>query len=133
MYYAAPFNQFFKPELTITDHQTEILIKIERHHYHAGGNVHGSIYFKMLDDASFFAAQSMEYDVFLVTTSFTTYLTRPVSTGVLKSIGQVVNYNRSQFITESILYNSDDKEIGRGNGIFVRSKMALDHALGYTS
>ena len=57
----------------------------------------------MLDDAAFFAANSLERDVFVLTTSFTTYLTRPVSSGTLRSVGRVVNRNKSQFIAEAVL------------------------------
>jgi hypothetical protein len=43
----------------------------------------------------------------------------------------VVNYNKSQFIAEAIVYDSKDREVGRGNGIFVRSKQLLIDAKGY--
>jgi acyl-coenzyme A thioesterase PaaI-like protein len=85
----------------------------------------------MLDDAAFFAANSLEGKYFVLTTSFTTYMTRPVVAGRLKAIGKVVNKNSTQFIAESIVYDSNDKEIGRGNGLFVRSKMLLSDAAGY--
>jgi acyl-coenzyme A thioesterase PaaI-like protein len=70
-------------------------------------------------------------DVFVLTTSFTTYITRPVSEGVIKAIGRVVNQNRSQFIAESVMYDSNDKEIARATGIFVRSKIPLSEKIGY--
>ncbi len=44
---------------------------------------------------------------------------------------KVVNRTKSQFIVEAIVYDSDDNEVGRGNGIFVRSKMRLNDAMGY--
>ena len=87
--------------------------------------------FKMLDDAAFFAANSLETEFFVLTTSFTTYLTRPVVEGKLKAVGKVVNQNKSQFIAESIVYDSKGREVGRGNGIFVRSKQLLIDAKGY--
>jgi acyl-coenzyme A thioesterase PaaI-like protein len=85
----------------------------------------------MLDDAAFFAANSLERDVFVLTTSFTTYLTRPVSSGRLRSVGRVVNRNKSQFIAESVLHDSEGNEIGRGSGVFVRSKIPLGKTRGY--
>lgn len=131
MYQSAPINQFFKPTLVITEGKAEVEIMIAEKHHHAAGAVHGSVYFKMLDDAAFFAANSLEPELFVLTVSFTTYLTRPVSSGVLRSVANVVNTTKSQFIVESIVYNSDDKEIGRGNGIFVRSKIPLTPEIGY--
>jgi len=61
----------------------------------------------------------------VVTTSFTTYLTRPVSTGQVRAQGRVVNQNASQFIAEAVIYDEQAREIGRGSGLFVRSKLLL--------
>ena len=85
----------------------------------------------MLDDAAFFAAASLEPTVFLLTTSFTTYLTRPVSVGSMRALGRVVNRTRSQFIAEAVVYDARDREIGRGNGMFVRSKNKLADLAAY--
>jgi acyl-coenzyme A thioesterase PaaI-like protein len=69
--------------------------------------------------------------VFVLTTTFTTYLTRPVGAGKLRAVGRVVNANKSQFIAESVVYDEQDREIGRGSGIFARSKMKLADTPGY--
>lgn len=131
MYKAAPVNAFYRPEMVVSKGEAEIEIEISEKHFHSAGAVHGSVYFKMLDDAAFFAANSLESEYFVLTTSFTTYLTRPVSSGKLKSVGKVVNSNKSQFIAESVVYDEQGREIGRGNGVFMRGKMRLVDALGY--
>tara|TARA_B100000945_G_scaffold96160_1_gene75154 strand:+ start:5255 stop:5692 length:438 start_codon:yes stop_codon:yes gene_type:complete len=131
MYQKAPFNIFFNPRTEISLGKSIIEIKISKKFHHSANSLHGSVYFKMLDDAAFLAANSYVEDVFLVTTSFTTYLTRPVSNGKIKSYGKVVNMNNTQFITESVLFNEQKKEIGRGSGIFVKSKFPLSKAMGY--
>ena len=133
MYQAAPINIFYKPLMLVSEGKATIEIELSEKFHHAAGAVHGSVYFKMLDDAAFFAANSLEPNYFVLTTSFTTYMTRPVVDGKLKAIGKVVNINSTQFIAESVVYDSNDKEIGRGNGIFVRSKMLLKDAAGYES
>ena len=132
LYNSAPINHMCKPKLHIYPDHAEIIMRILPHFFHAGGNVHGSVYFKMLDDACFFAAQALETSYFLVTTSFTTYLTRPVSTGTLYVTGKVVNQNKTQFITEGVLIDDNNNEIGRGSGLFVRSKIKLDDKVGYS-
>jgi uncharacterized protein (TIGR00369 family) len=131
MYAAAPINKLYAPTMTISEGEAVIEIELSERFYHSGGAVHGSVYFKMLDDAAFFAASSYEKDVFVLTSSFTTYFKRPVSEGFIKSVGKVVDKNESQFIAESVVYNSAGKEIGRGNGVFVRSKIPLSQATGY--
>lgn len=133
MYQAAPINSFYHPEMDVREGEATIEIILSDKFHHAAGAVHGSVYFKMLDDAAFFAANSLETEVFVLTTAFTTYLTRPVSGGKLRSIGKVVSRNKTQFIAEAIVYDSQGKEIGRGNGIFVRSKMLLKDAAGYAA
>ncbi len=131
MYAAAPINEFFHPQLKVSQGESIIEIELAEKFYHSAGGVHGSVYFKMLDDAAFFAANSLETEVFVLTTSFTTYITRPVSEGRMRSVGKVVNKNSTQFIAESIVYDSKNKEIGRGNGVFMRSKLLLSEAMGY--
>ncbi len=131
MYAAAPINAFYQPKMQISEGKAELILTVEEKFFHAARAVHGSVYFKMLDDAAFFAANSYETEVFVLTTAFTTYLTRPVSSGQLRSVGQVVNKNRTQFIAEAIVYDEENREIGRGNGIFVRGKTKLVDAMGY--
>ena len=133
MYQAAPINEFYKPTMQVEEGEATIEIDVKREFYHAAHAVHGSSYFKMLDDAAFFAANSLEPEVFVLTTSFTTYITRPISEGKMIAKGKVVNRNKSQFIAEAVVYDQEGNEIGRGNGIFVRSKMRLIDAMGYAA
>lgn len=133
MYAAAPINEFFKPVLEIREGEATLEMELSDRFHHAAGAVHGSVYFKMLDDAAFFAANSLEPDVFVLTTAFTTYLTRPVSSGQLRSVGRVVTRNSTQFIAEAIVFDSEGREVGRGSGIFVRGKLPLRQALGYAT
>jgi uncharacterized protein (TIGR00369 family) len=133
MYLAAPINDFYRPSIEVSEAQATIEIGVSSKLFHAANAVHGSVYFKMLDDGAFFAANSLEREVLVLTTSFTTYLTKPVSSGRLRSVGRVVNRNRSQFIAESVVYNSEGAEVGRGSGIFVRSKIPLAEAQGYAA
>ncbi len=46
--------------------------------YHAAGAAHGTLYFKMMDDAAFYACNSMVSDRFLLTTAFNLVFTRPL-------------------------------------------------------
>ncbi len=131
MYQAAPLNDFYLPVMKVSEGHAEISIDLNPKMFHAGQAVHGSVYFKMLDDAAFFAANSLEPEFFVLTTSFTTYLTKPISSGTMKAVGKIANYNRTQFIAEAVVYNSRNQEVGRGNGIFVRSNKKLMDVAGY--
>ena len=56
MYQAAPINDFYKPVMTVSDSYAVIEIEVSDKHHHAAGAMHGSVYFKMLDDAAFFCS-----------------------------------------------------------------------------
>lgn len=125
LYAAAPINAFYKPSMELAEGSATIEMTVTTDMFHSAGAAHGSVCFKILDDACFFAANSLEPDFFVLTSSFTTYLTRPVVAGKLRATGKVVSQSKTQFIVEAVAFNADDKEVGRGNGVFVRSKMPL--------
>jgi uncharacterized protein (TIGR00369 family) len=99
--------------------------------FHAADAVHGSVYFKLLDDAAFFAVNSLIEDYFALTASFTTYLLRPISEGTMKATGKVVYAAARSFIAESLVVDGGGKEIARGSGNFVVSKIKLAADMGY--
>lgn len=132
MYQASPINAFYQPIMTVGKGEATIEIALSEKFHHSAGAVHGSVYFKLLDDAAFFAANSLEKNCFVLTTSFTTYLTSPVVSGKLIAVGNIVNQTRSQFVAEAVVYDEDDHEVGRGSGIFSASKLPLESALGYS-
>ncbi len=121
MYLSAPINRFFKPSITVGEGSAEIAMEMRADFHHAAGAVHGAVYFKALDDAAFFAANSLVTDCFVLTVAFNVYLTRPISEGRMRAIGRVVHRSRRLYLAESILYNGGSEEIGRGNGSFMPS------------
>ena len=50
--------------------RARIRFMVDERVYHAAGAAHGTIYVKMLDDAAFYAANSMVSDRFLLTIEF---------------------------------------------------------------
>ena len=127
---SALFIQLTGAKVSVKKGEAQITLPVRKEFFHAAGAMHGALYFLALDNAAFFAVNSLVEDVFVLTTSFT-YITRPVSEGNVTATGKVVNQNNSQFIAESILYDSNDNEIARATGIFVRSKIPLSEKIGY--
>jgi acyl-coenzyme A thioesterase PaaI-like protein len=72
MYLMAPINAFYSPRISISQGEAEITIPVKPEFFHAADAVHGSVYFKLLDDAAFFAVNSLMEDYFALTASFTT-------------------------------------------------------------
>ena len=131
MYATAPINRFYAPVLHIAEERAEVMIPIKPEFFHAAGAIHGSVYFKALDDAAFFAANSIVTDVFVLTVSFNVYLTRPVSSGELRATGTLVHRSRNLFIADSVILNAEGKQVARGSGTFMRSELALSPEIGY--
>ena len=50
--------------IIISKNNSEIKMPIKEDYFHALKAIHGSVYFRMLDDAAFFAAQSIVQDVY---------------------------------------------------------------------
>ena len=124
MYLAAPINLFYQPRISISEGQAEIQTEVRPAYFHAAGALHGSVYFKLLDDAAFFAANSLVEESFLLTASFNLYFTRPVTGGILVAAGRVVSRSTKHYVAESVL-TVDGKEVARGSGSFLPSRIKL--------
>jgi uncharacterized protein (TIGR00369 family) len=132
MFQGAPINRFFAPVLRIVDEgRAEITIPIKPDFLHAANAVHGSVYFKALDDAAFFAANSLVPDVFVLTVSYNVFFTRPISEGEMRATGRVVHRSKNLIIADAELLDSADRQIARGSGTFMRSQIPLSPAIGY--
>ncbi|MEP2508899.1 MAG: PaaI family thioesterase [Reichenbachiella sp.] len=133
MYLGANVNTqiFDTTTVRISERKAEIGLIVTEKYFHALGAMHGSVYFKLLDDAAFFAVNSIVTDAFVLTTSFNINLIRPVSSGKIKAIGQVRFESKNIYTAESTLYNEAGKEIAFGTGNFAKSKIGLTEEIGY--
>ncbi len=132
LYRSAPVNGLFDSMLEITgEGQSRIEFTVSSAAHHAAGAAHGTIYFKMLDDAAFYAANSLVTDRFLLTTSFNLHFTKPVREGKVVAEGHWVSGKRRVFVAESRLVDAEGDEIGRGTGTFMKSRIALSGLDGY--
>jgi len=132
LYESAPVNALFDSRLEIiaTGH-ARIRFAVTPATYHAAGAAHGTIYFKMLDDAAFYAANTLATDRFLLTTSFNLHFTKPVREGEVVAEGRWVSGRKRVFVAESRLVDEEGEEIGRGTGTFMRSRISLSSLPGY--
>ncbi len=131
MYATGRCNVYYRPLIEIGRGSAKVTIEIRPDFFHSGGAVHGSVYFKALDDAAFFAVNALVEDVLVLTTSFHIHLLRPVSRGTLTATGKVVSAGRTYFVAEARLTDSRGREIARGSGTFVRGKVPLSPEIGY--
>jgi uncharacterized protein (TIGR00369 family) len=130
MYAGAPLNQFFRPSIHIEDGSAEVRMVVRSDMHHAANAAHGAVYFKMLDDAAFFAVQSLVTETFVLTVSFSLYLLAPVAGGEMVATGRVVHQSKRLFIAESTI-DVGGKVVARGSGSFMRSTVRLEEQIGY--
>tara|TARA_R110002167_G_scaffold127802_3_gene309579 strand:- start:411 stop:902 length:492 start_codon:yes stop_codon:yes gene_type:complete len=133
LYASAPINHKFRSSLEIVgEGLSRITFLIEPDCFHAAGAAHGTIYFKMLDDAAFYAANTLVTDRFLLTTSFNLHFSKPIKGGRVVAEGRWVSGRRRVLVAESWLLDEEGEEVGRGTGTFMRSRIALSGLPGYT-
>ena len=125
LYNRAPISGLFNDHHIdfSVDGSTTIRFTPREGHCHSMGSLHGSGYFKMLDDAAFFAAQALDEDNFIYTTSFTTYLVRAAAVGVpLVARGSVVSAGKTLQIASATLVEEETGNlVATGSGTFLKS------------
>ena len=132
MYRYAPVNAEgrYHSRVKVGQGTAQVTAPAKAEYCHAAFALHGSSYFKLLDDAAFFAAQSVNHEHFVVTTSFTTYITKPVdpqTTPYLIATGSVTSASKSLILAEAVVKQPDGVEVGRGSGTFMpHPKFKLD-------
>jgi uncharacterized protein (TIGR00369 family) len=132
LYRHAAINRLFDSEIEIGEAGScRIRFEVGPGTDHAAGAAHGTLYFKMMDDAAFYACNSMVSDRFLLTTAFNLVFTRPLKPGPVIAEGRWVSGRRRVFVGEARLILPDGEEAARGTGTFMRSHIALSSLSGY--
>ena len=131
MYTGAPINEYYTPQLAVGEGSSELSMTVRRDFFHAAHAVHGSVYFKALDDAAWFAVNSLVEDSCVLTASFNIYLLKPVSKGTITARGRVVHQTLRVFLAEAELLDSRNRVLARGSGSFMRSQIKLTPDVGY--
>lgn len=132
LYAEAPINQLFESQLDIAERGVaRITFAVDERHYHAAGAAHGTSYFKMLDDAAFYASNSLVSDRFLLTTAFNVLFTKPLKTSTVTAEGRWVSGKRRVFVADARLIDAEGDEVARGTGTFMRSHIPLSSLPGY--
>lgn len=132
LYASAPVNRLFDSVLSLPEAgRSEIRFAVQPDSFHAAGAAHGTVYFKMLDDAAFYAANALVSDRFLLTTAFNLHFTKPMRAGLARAEGRWISGKRRVFVAEARIIDADGEECARGTGTFMRSHIALSGLNGY--
>ena len=131
MYHGASCNRAYRPRMSVSEGRAELVIPVRDEFFHAAGAVHGSVLFKALDDAAFFACNSLVRDTIVLTVSFYVLFMRPVSSGELRSTGRVIQASERLLLAEASVSDDQGREVARGTGCFGKSRIRLGEELGY--
>ena len=131
MYHSAPVNDVIPSRLVVSEGQAEVLLTVGKQFWHSGHGLHGSMYFKGLDDAAFFAASSVTPDFFVLTARFEVELLAVVTCETLRALGRFERKDGRKIWASSELFDEAGSLVGRGTGLFVVGKTPLTEATGY--
>ena len=132
LYRSAPIHALFASTIEIPEPGlARIGFEVGKDSFHAAGAAHGTLYFKMMDDAAFYACNAMVSDRFLLTTAFNLVFTRPLKSGPVVAEGRWISGKRRVFVGEARLLLPDGEEAARGTGTFMRSHIPLSSLDGY--
>ncbi len=131
LYRHAGINSLFTSDIQIEEGFARIRFEVDDRFFHAAGAAHGTLYFKMMDDAAFYACNSLVADRFLLTTAFNLNFTKPLRAGSAIAEGRWVSGRRRVFVADARLIDSSGEEAARGTGTFMRSHIPLGGLAGY--
>lgn len=133
LYASAPVNGLFASQLKLLEAgRSEIRFTVAPESFHAAGAAHGTLYFKMLDDAAFYAANGLVRHRFLLTTAFNLHFTKPMRVGEARAEGRWISGKRRVFVAEARIVDAEGEECARGTGTFMRSHITLSGLDGYS-
>ncbi len=131
MYDDAPVTRLYGTRLAVGEGEATVTLPVREEFFHAAGALHGSAYFRAMDDAAFFAANSAVRDTFVLTVSFHVELRRPVTGGVLTARGRLTNREGRKLEARATLLDDEGKLVARGSGTFLARGPALTPEIGY--
>ena len=132
MFHSAPVQTLLPgATMQVTEGKAVYTLPISEAYFHAAEAMHGAIYFKLLDDAAYFAAATLETEYFVLTKIYEIAFKRPVGVGLLRAEGEVITHEGKEIKARSRIYNESGKVVGEGTGIFVKGPKPLMSLEGY--
>jgi len=131
LYLSAPANRYYRPEIVVGKGTAEIRIVVREDFFHSGSAVHGSVCFKALDDAAYFAVNSLVRECMLITVQFSVSFIRPVTSGVIQASGVVTQHGKKISFAESCITDERGRIYAKGSGSFMKSDIMFSEEIGY--
>jgi uncharacterized protein (TIGR00369 family) len=131
LYLSAPCNEYYDPGVRVSEGEAEIVIPVKERFHGMAGAVHASICFTAMADSAALAVNSIVEEALVVTVDFAITPVFPAVADELIARSRFMGMSGSHYLAESVLTDSEGKEIGRGSGTFMESDTALSSEIGY--
>lgn len=122
MYNGMPFNKDLQPQMEFVNlGECKVEAEVSSKFFHGGGIIHGSIIFRLLDDACTFAAWSYVEDKVCVTKNLHIHYQSPINIGTMQAYGKVLDISQTanEITVEGTLFN-EGKEAARCTAVIAR-------------
>jgi acyl-coenzyme A thioesterase PaaI-like protein len=120
-YLTAPHNEFLDAGVRILHGEAEIVIPVQDRFLDLTGKVHPSVCFTAMADSAALAICSFVRKSLVTVVDFDTELAIRVASGELMARSRYVGISGKHYLAESVLFNSEGQEVGKGKGTFVES------------
>jgi len=130
-YLSASCSELWDPGVRISEGEAEILLPIRERFHRAPGVVHDGVCFAAMNDSAALAVNSLVEKSLVMTASFNVHFSGRRAAGELVARGRFLDLSGDHYLAESVLTDSEDKEIGRGHGAFTESGVPLSAETGY--
>jgi hypothetical protein len=118
-YLTSPENDFYEPGVRISGGEAEIVIPThERFRMEAGSPLSASLCFKAMNDSAHLAVKTLVQGSPVSTVEYTVQLADPTAGRELIARSLFVGMSGNQYMTESVLTDSEGRELGRAKGMF---------------
>ncbi len=125
MYLSDDCNEKDDAGIRIQEGESEIVTPIDGQHFRSDGSLDNAICFKLLDDAASLAVNSVVRDVLVRAESFNVRYAHMKPAGELAARGRLLGLSEGLYLAESVVVDSEGREVCRGTGAFVKSDTAL--------
>ncbi len=102
----------------LAEGEADIVLPTAKRDIDAGGGVMDAVSFKLMSDSAVQAVSSLFDGVTVLTSEFSFTLTHAAPSGNLVARGRYVGRAGNHFLADTMLTDSDGKELGRGEGVF---------------
>jgi hypothetical protein len=131
MYLKTQINNLLNSGIKISETEVEILVPVKQQICNIDGSVLNTICSNLLQQAAELAVNSKILQNLVFIEYFNFHLTNSVPQEQLFVKAKFLNQSGNKYLAESVIVDSKNIEIARGNGVFVKSNIPLGFDLNY--